>query len=66
MNVVVNGIPREVPDASSVAAVVAALAGPATGAAVAVNDTVVPRGRWAGTPLVEGDRVEVLVAVQGG
>lgn len=66
MNVVVNGTSREVTAGSSVAAVVAALAGPATGAAVAVNDVVVPRGRWAGTPLVDGDRVEVLVAVQGG
>lgn len=66
MNVVVNGTPREVVDGGSVAAIIAALAVPAIGAAVAVNDTVVPRGRWAGTPLVDGDRVEVLVAVQGG
>jgi len=27
---------------------------------------VVPRGSWAGTPLRDGDQVEVVTAVQGG
>ncbi|MEU2994550.1 sulfur carrier protein ThiS, partial [Streptomyces griseoincarnatus] len=27
---------------------------------------VVPRAQWPATPLSEGDRVEVLTAVQGG
>lgn len=36
------------------------------GIAVALNDTVVPRGRWAATALRSGDRLEILVAVQGG
>ncbi|NUL34928.1 sulfur carrier protein ThiS, partial [Streptomyces lunaelactis] len=31
-----------------------------------VNESVVPRSQWAGTPLGDGDRVEVLTAVQGG
>jgi len=38
----------------------------ATGVAVAVNDAVVPRRRWAETPLGEGDTVEIIHAVQGG
>jgi sulfur carrier protein len=34
--------------------------------AAALNETVVPRAQWPSTPLREGDRVEVLTAVQGG
>lgn len=36
------------------------------GVAAALNETVVPRAQWPSTPLAEGDRVEVLTAVQGG
>ena len=36
------------------------------GIAVALNDAVVPRQRWAATTLRPGDRLEILVAVQGG
>ena len=36
------------------------------GVAVAVNGTIVPRGDWAGHTLRNGDRVEVVGAVQGG
>jgi len=36
------------------------------GVAVAVNDEVVPRGQWARRPLRDGDRVEIIHAVQGG
>ena len=36
------------------------------GVAVAVNDTLVPRGAWPATALQAGDRVEIVVAVQGG
>ncbi|MBK6846435.1 MAG: sulfur carrier protein ThiS [Proteobacteria bacterium] len=36
------------------------------GIAVALNDAVVPRERWAATALRPGDRLEILVAVQGG
>jgi len=36
------------------------------GTAVAVNEAVVPRARWGAVALSEGDRVEVIKAVQGG
>ncbi len=36
------------------------------GLAVAVNTEVVPRARWAGRRLQEGDRVLVIQASQGG
>ncbi|MGP5072714.1 sulfur carrier protein ThiS [Arthrobacter rhombi] len=40
--------------------------GTSPGLAAAVNDEVVPRSAWAGTPLQPGDRIELLSAVQGG
>lgn len=36
------------------------------GIAVSVNDEVVPRGRWADVTVDDGDRVEIVGAVQGG
>jgi sulfur carrier protein len=36
------------------------------GMAVAVNDTVIPRGRWKTTSLNAGDSIEIIHAVQGG
>jgi len=36
------------------------------GVAVAVNGAVVPRSVWSGHALQNGDRVEVVGAVQGG
>jgi sulfur carrier protein len=36
------------------------------GLAIAVNDEVVPRSTWSKHRLVEGDRVLIVQAVQGG
>jgi len=36
------------------------------GVAVAVNESLVPRAAWPATELQPGDRVEIVVAVQGG
>jgi sulfur carrier protein len=36
------------------------------GVAVAVGDTVIPRSSWAQVRLNDGDRIEVVTAVQGG
>ncbi|WP_055598854.1 sulfur carrier protein ThiS, partial [Streptomyces aureus] len=47
-------------------ALVATLTKARSGVAAALNETVVPRGEWETTFLGEGDRVEVLTAVQGG
>jgi sulfur carrier protein len=62
----VNGEPRELPDASTVAQAVAALTAAPSGVAAAVNGDVIPRGSWAATMLHDGDQVEVVTAVQGG
>ena len=42
------------------------VAGRPRGLAVAVDAQVVPRGEWERRALREGDRVEVLTAIQGG
>lgn len=36
------------------------------GIAIALDRTVLPRGRWASTPLAEGQSVDIVTAVQGG
>ena len=68
MRVILNGDERELPEGANVEAAVAASGalGRARGLAAAVDGEVVPRGEWGGTPLREGQRVEVLQAVQGG
>ncbi|MGW2056335.1 sulfur carrier protein ThiS [Streptomyces sp. NPDC001840] len=65
-SVSVNGEARDLAPGTTLDVLVAALTPAPSGVAAAVNETVVPRGRWAGTVLGEGDRVEVLTAVQGG
>ncbi|MGW6059427.1 sulfur carrier protein ThiS [Streptomyces sp. NPDC055189] len=62
----VNGETRDVAAGTTLEALVATLTAAPSGVAAALNETVVPRTRWAATPLAEGDRVEVLTAVQGG
>lgn len=66
MTVSVNGEPREIPDGTTLDRLVATLTQAPSGVAAAVNETVVPRTQWSTTPLGDGDRVEVLTAVQGG
>jgi sulfur carrier protein len=66
MNVSVNGEARRLAGPTTLDALVATLTSAPSGVAAAVNETVVPRGRWSATVLGEGDRVEVLTAVQGG
>ncbi len=68
MNVLLNGQPRDLPDGATVTDAVSASGIPALarGIAVAVDREVVPRSRWDETALADGQRVEVLEAVQGG
>ena len=71
MQLSVNGAPSQIAEGATVADLVVSLVeaardGKKGGIAVAVNETVVPRASWDGTPLAAGDRVEILTAVQGG
>jgi sulfur carrier protein len=66
MRVIVNGEPRELDEGATVDAAVEVTGAPDRGVAVAVDGEVVPRGEWTSTRLSEGQKVEVLQAVQGG
>ena len=68
MRVVLNGEERDLRDGATVSDAVEASGAPESraGLAVAVEGEVVPRGQWAVQALHEGDRIEVLQAVQGG
>ncbi|WNI32423.1 sulfur carrier protein ThiS [Streptomyces sp. ITFR-6] len=62
----VNGETVAVAEGTTLDALVATLTEAPSGVAAALNETVVPRGRWSAATLADGDRVEVLTAVQGG
>lgn len=66
ITVSVNGAARVLAGPVTLDVLVATLTAAPSGVAAALNETVVPRGRWPDTPLSDGDRVEVLTAVQGG
>ncbi|MEU5522033.1 sulfur carrier protein ThiS [Streptomyces sp. NPDC093250] len=66
MNISVNGERRQIEPGTALDTVVTTLTAAPSGVAAALNETVVPRAQWPTTPLAEGDRVEVLTAVQGG
>jgi sulfur carrier protein len=65
MRVTVNGEPREIA-ASHVDALLAELEYEGTHFAIALNFDVLPRGRWAETPLKPGDEIEIITPRQGG
>ena len=69
MKIILNGETQE-RDAADVAALFAIEAEerslPREGVAIALNGRVVRKKEWAGTPLAEGDRVEIVRAMQGG
>ncbi|KZS66638.1 sulfur carrier protein ThiS [Mycobacterium ostraviense] len=65
MIVVVNEQQVEVDEQTTVAALLQSLGFPDRGVAVALDRAVLPRSNWA-TTLSEGDRLEVVTAVQGG
>ena len=68
MTIWVNGEERELSTGATVADAVEATgaARDGRGIAVALDGEVVPRDRWQQTAVADGQRVEVVQAVQGG
>lgn len=66
MKIRLNGELREVDDETTVAELIASVAGSSRGSAAAVDGAVVPRGEWPAVTLREGQSVELITAVQGG
>jgi sulfur carrier protein len=65
MRVIVNGEPREIA-ASSVDALLSELDYQGSHFAIAVNYDVLPKSKWAETPLKSGDEIEIITPRQGG
>ena len=65
MRVTVNGEQREIAS-RSVDALLSELEYEGTHFAIAVNYDVLPRSRWAQTPLKYGDEIEIITPRQGG
>lgn len=62
MRITVNGADQEIDHGAMLSDVL----DDRSGVAVALNDEVVPRARVLETALTDGDRVEIVTAVQGG
>jgi sulfur carrier protein len=65
MRVTVNGEPREIAS-SHVDALLGELEYEGTHFAIALNFDVLPKSRWAQTPLKTGDEIEIITPRQGG
>ena len=65
MRVTVNGEPREISSAS-VDALLGELDYQGSHFAIALNYDVLPRAKWAQTPLKNGDEIEIITPRQGG
>ena len=69
IDVLINGETRSVPAQATVSVLVREMGfdpADAKGMAVAVNDTVAPKGTWDAHAIRSGDRIEVIAAQQGG
>ena len=62
----INGEPRGFPAPLDLARLLDALALAGKKVAIERNGEIVPRSRYADTPLADGDRLEIVVAVGGG
>jgi len=66
MKILVNGQSKELDDDVTLVGLLKAIEVSNEGIAIAVNDRVIPRSAWSGVDIQDGDRVEVIHAVQGG
>jgi sulfur carrier protein len=66
MRILVNGEPRDLPDGTTVRALIELVAPKGAATAAEVNKALVPRRAQDQTVLKEGDTVEVVTLVGGG
>jgi sulfur carrier protein len=64
--ITVNGQARAAPRGITLEQLVAEVTEHTSGVAAALAGEVIPRKKWAVTPVNEGDRIEIVTAVQGG
>jgi sulfur carrier protein len=65
MRVIVNGEPREI-SSGSIDGLLGELDYEGTHFAIALNFDVLPKSRWAETPIKSGDEIEIITPRQGG
>jgi sulfur carrier protein len=66
IDLVINGEPRQFPSPLSLAQLVDSLSLAGKRIAIEKNGEIVPRSQYGETPLLDGDRMEIVVAVGGG
>lgn len=66
MHIHLNGEPRDLPESSTIAQLLASAGYADKRVAVEVNRDIVPRSRHASHRLCDGDRVEIVQAIGGG
>jgi sulfur carrier protein len=66
IEIVLNGEKRQVPEGLSVSGLLAHVGIVADRVAVELELEIVPRGKWAATPVLDGAQVEVVHFVGGG
>ena len=66
MNILLNDNKQPIDKATTVSSLVKTHGSNDGGFAVAVNDTFIPRSDYENTILNDGDRVELLIPMQGG
>jgi sulfur carrier protein len=64
--ITVNGQARTAPRGITLEQLVADVTELTSGVAAAVGGEVVPRRQWAAIQVADGDRIEIVTAVQGG
>ncbi|WP_430814988.1 sulfur carrier protein ThiS [Carboxylicivirga sp. RSCT41] len=67
MNILINGQATDMPDNSTITDVLQHIEQYQKGGiAVAVNDMVVPKGKWGNSQVTDGDKILIIKASQGG
>ena len=66
MKLFINGEPREIDRAATIAELISVLDLPAPALLVEHNDHALRREEWAARPVGEGDRIEIIRIVAGG
>lgn len=66
MRIVLNGVDHDLPDSTTIEALVVTQNLTARRIAVEVNGAIVPKSQHAARTLAEGDRVEIVHALGGG
>lgn len=66
MNILINGVSYTLADSACLSDALQLLALAGKRVACELNGEIVPRSRYAETPLADGDAIELVVAVGGG